>query len=130
MTRRPVVLIVEDQKDIRSLIHTTLEFEDFDLHEADNGVDGLRLAQNLRPDIVLLDVMMPGELDGYQVCRKIKADRTLSMTRIVLLTARGQQTDIDEGRRAGADHYLVKPFSPLALIDEIEALLANPPKAA
>ena len=127
MTRPSRVLIVEDQADIRSLIRVTLEFGDFELHEADNGRDGLHLAMNLRPDIVLLDVMMPGELDGSQVCRKIKAERSLALTRVVLLTARGQQSDLEEGKRAGADRYLVKPFSPLELIDEIDALIAAPP---
>lgn len=63
-------LIVDDQVDIRSLLLVTMESEDFDLHEADNGEDAWRIAQNLRPAIVLLDVMMPGALDGYQVCQK------------------------------------------------------------
>ncbi|NBQ87601.1 MAG: response regulator [Betaproteobacteria bacterium] len=118
-------LIVEDQPDIRKLIVMTLEFEDLELHEADNGADGWRLAQGLRPQIMLLDVMMPGELDGYQVCRKVKADPVLARTtKVVLLTARGQQADLEQGQKAGCDAYLTKPFSPLELLDTIDRLCA------
>lgn len=119
------ILIVEDQADIRKLIRMTLEFEEYDLHEADNGAEGFRLAQALRPDLILLDVMMPGELDGYQVCEKIKKLPDLKdKIRVVLLTARGQQSDLEQGRKAGCDSYLTKPFSPLELIEKIEELLA------
>ena len=116
------VLIVEDQPDIRKLIRMTLEFEAYEIHEADDGASGLRMALALQPDLVLLDVMMPGELDGLQVCQRIKSDATLAGVRVVLLTARGQTRDREAGQRAGADEYLVKPFSPLQLIDTIERL--------
>lgn len=117
------ILIVEDQPDIRKLIRMTLEFEDYTLHEADNGSDGWQLAQKVRPALVLLDVMMPGELDGYQVCEKIKRDKLLHATKVILLTARGQQADLAQGRASGCDAYLTKPFSPLDLIEKIEGLL-------
>lgn len=116
------VLIVEDQADIRKLIRMTLEFEAYEIHEASDGSQGLRLASALRPDLMLLDVMMPGELDGLQVCQRIKSDPELSHIKIVLLTARGQARDREAGNKAGADDYLVKPFSPLQLIDTIERL--------
>lgn len=119
-------LIVDDQPDIRKLILMTMESDDFHLHEADNGVDALRLAHNLRPDVILLDVMMPGGLDGYQVCEKIKADEVLRhTTKVILLTARGQRTDIERGQSAGCDAYLVKPFSPIELLDTVDRLLAR-----
>ena len=119
------VLIVEDQADIRKLIHMTLEFEAYEIHEAADGVTGLRLARALRPDLMLLDVMMPGELDGLPVCQRIKADAELAGIKIVLLTARGQARDREAGSKAGAEEYLVKPFSPLQLIDTIERLTAT-----
>ncbi len=119
------VLIVEDQADIRKLIRMTLEFDNYEIHEASEGAGGLRAAHALRPDIVLLDVMMPGELDGLQVCKAIKSDAALASTRVVLLTARGQARDREQGAQAGADEYLVKPFSPLQLIDTIEKLLST-----
>lgn len=117
------VLIVEDQADIRKLIRLTLEFEDYDIHEAADGSRGLHTARAAQPDIVLLDVMMPGELDGLQVCQHLKADPATRGVKVVLLTARGQSRDREAGRLAGADEFLVKPFSPLQLIETIERLL-------
>lgn len=121
------VLIVEDQADIRKLIRMTLEFDNYEIHECGEGASGLRAAYALRPDVVLLDVMMPGEMDGLQVCKAIKSDASLSATRVVLLTARGQAKDREMGSQAGADEYLVKPFSPLQLIETIERLLNKAP---
>ena len=117
------VLIVEDQADIRKLIRMTLEFEPYEIFEAGNGVEGLQKAGELLPDLMLLDVMMPGELDGLQVCARVRANPTLKDTRVVLLTARGQIKDRDAGQLAGADEYLIKPFSPLQLIETIERLM-------
>lgn len=121
------ILIVEDQPDIRKLIRMTLEFEQCEIHEASDGAFGLSMAAGLLPDVVLLDVMMPGEMDGLQVCQRIKSDPRLAHTKVLLLTARGQTRDREEGRQAGADEYLVKPFSPLELIDTIDQLLATHP---
>jgi two-component system, OmpR family, phosphate regulon response regulator PhoB len=117
------VLIVEDQADIRKLIRMTLEFEAYEIHEASDGAFGLRMAQAVKPDLMLLDVMMPGELDGLQVCQHLKTDPATRDIKIVLLTARGQARDREAGQAAGADEYLVKPFSPLQLIETIERLL-------
>jgi CheY-like chemotaxis protein len=119
------VLIVEDQADIRKLIRMTLEFEPYEIHEAANGTDGLQLAGEVVPDLILLDVMMPGELDGLQVCARVRAHPALQATRVVLLTARGQTQDRDAGQQAGADEYLIKPFSPLQLIETIERLMPS-----
>ena len=117
-------LIVDDQADIRKLILMTMESEDFELHEANNGEDAWTLAQNLRPAVVLLDVMMPGSLDGYQVCQKIKSDGLLQKTtKVILLTARGQRTDVERGQSVGCDAYLVKPFSPIELLDTVDRLV-------
>jgi CheY-like chemotaxis protein len=118
------VLIVEDQSDIRKLIRMTLEFEDYEIHEAADGAVGLHMVQAVRPDLVLLDVMMPGEFDGLQVCQRIKSDPSLAPMKVVLLTARGQARDREAGAAARADEYLVKPFSPLQLIETIERLMA------
>lgn len=117
------VLIIEDQADIRKLLRMTLEFADYEIHEASDGHFGLHLARATKPDIVLLDVMMPGELDGLHVCRQIKSDPELRHVKVVMLTARGQDRDCEAGMLAGADEYLVKPFSPLRLIETVERLL-------
>ncbi len=124
------ILIVEDQPDIRKLIRMTLEFGEYELLEADNGVDGLNTAIAARPDLVLLDVMMPGELDGFQVCERIKSRPDLKHIKVVMLTARGQQTDLNAGDKAGANAYLTKPFSPLELIDTVERLAEDAARAA
>jgi CheY-like chemotaxis protein len=117
-------LIVDDQPDIRKLIVMTMESEDFRLHEADNGVDALRMARDLHPSVMLLDVMMPGGMDGYQLCEQIKSDEVLKhATKVILLTARGQRTDIERGQAAGCDAYLVKPFSPIELLDTVDRLV-------
>lgn len=121
---KKTLLMVEDQADIRKLITMTLDFGDYDLHEAGDGIRGLYLARGLRPHLVLLDVMMSGELDGYQLCTRIKQDPALAHTRVILLTAQGQQSDLSAGKAAGADAYITKPFSPLELIDTVERLLS------
>jgi CheY-like chemotaxis protein len=118
-------LIVDDQPDIRKLIMLTMESEDFELHEADNGVDALHMARNLRPAVILLDVMRPGGLDGYHVCEQIKMDPDLRNTMVILLTARGQRTDIERGQSVGCDAYLVKPFSPIELLDTVDRLVTR-----
>ena len=125
MTAR--ILIVDDQADIRKLIRLTLShLENAEVHEADNGADGWRLAQDIKPDLMLLDVMMPGALDGYQVCSKVKNDPLLAgQTKVILLTARAQQEDLEQGRKAGSDAYLTKAFSPLKLLDLVDDLLGR-----
>ncbi|WP_294768718.1 response regulator [uncultured Rhodoferax sp.] len=116
------VLIVEDHADIRKLLRMTMEFDDFDIYEASSGDIGWVEAQRLKPDVVLLDLMMPGAMDGLQVCRKIKSDPTLHNTRVVILTARGQAQDREAGHEAGADAYLIKPFSTLQVLDTLYRL--------
>lgn len=125
MADRKVILIVEDQSDIRKLIRMTLEIGYSELHEADNGEAGWHMVKALRPDLVLLDVMMPGSLDGYQLCQKIRQEPGLRHIPVILLTARGQQADFEMGRQAGANAYLTKPFSPLELIDAVDTHLAG-----
>ena len=117
------ILIVEDQTDIRELIRMTLELEDFEIHEADNGDRGLKLAGEIAPHLVLLDVMMPGSLNGYQVCEKVRQDARLKRTKVVMLSARSQETDRQAGMNAGADEYLIKPFSPRELLQVVARVL-------
>ena len=116
------ILIVDDHADIRKLIRMTLEFEAYDVQEASDGEVALSLAATWRPDLVLLDVMMPGAFDGLEACRLLKANPELNACYVILLSARGQARDREAGLKAGADAYLVKPFSPLQLIDTIAAL--------
>ena len=117
------ILIIEDQADIRRLIRWTLEFEDYEIHEANNGPAGLEHARAIKPDLVLLDVMMPGGLDGFQVCEQLRADPELGTVKVVMLTARSQQRDRQAGERAGVDAFLAKPFSPLQLVETVSSML-------
>jgi CheY-like chemotaxis protein len=117
-------LVVEDNAEVRKLIRMTLEISDLDVYEADSGENGIRMVIDLHPDIVLMDIMMPGQIDGLQACRRIKDHPSLSSTPVILLTARGQQNDIKAGKDAGANEYLVKPFSPLQLLDSVQRLMS------
>jgi CheY-like chemotaxis protein len=116
------ILIVEDQIEVRELIEVTLEIGDYQILSAENGRQALELAQAEHPDIILLDIMMPGSVDGLEVCRRLKADPATADITIVMLSAKGQEVDIEAGRQAGADAYFAKPFSPIALIEKIEAI--------
>ncbi len=117
------LLVVDDQDLMRQLIRMSLANEPYQIHEAANGLDGLRLATALLPDLIVLDVLMPGAMDGLQMCAQVRALPALRGTRVLLLTALGQAQHRAAGQQAGADGYLVKPFSPLALIEAIERLL-------
>ncbi|MEY4764100.1 MAG: hypothetical protein RI907_773 [Pseudomonadota bacterium] len=119
----PRLLIVEDQADIRELIRITLDLEEFDIEEAVDGDMGWSMAEKTRPQLVLLDVMMPGSINGFEVCRRIKSSPSLKNTKVVMLTARGQATDRAEGKRLGADAYLTKPFSPRQLLETVSRLV-------
>jgi CheY-like chemotaxis protein len=119
------ILIVEDQADIRRLIRWALEDSDYMLHEAASGELALQLLPVLTPDLVLLDVMMPGNADGYEVCRQIRANPALTKTRVMMLTAQARSSDQDKAIAAGADAFLAKPFSPAKLIELVEELLGK-----
>lgn len=119
MTKQKL-LIVDDQPDIRKMLRIALGYGKYDLLEAANGEEALAIAQREQPDIVLLDVMMPGALDGFAVCRAIKGNPELAAAFVIMLTARGQSGDYAAGDAAGADAYMVKPFSPTKLIEVIE----------
>jgi DNA-binding response OmpR family regulator len=118
----PTILVVDDEPYVVTLVRVTLEDESLRIVEATNGVEALAVAERERPLLVLLDVRMP-QLDGFEVCRRLKADPRLSTTKVIMLTASGQEADRTLGRTAGADEYLTKPFSPLALLDLVHSLL-------
>ena len=117
---KKTILIVDDQYEIRQLVQMTLEFGDYEFHEAENGQQALALAKVIQPDLVILDVMMPGEIDGYQVCENLKLESNENIPHVILLTALGQLKNMQEGVHVGADDYLIKPFSPLELINVVK----------
>jgi two-component system phosphate regulon response regulator PhoB len=118
--KRKCILLVDDNAELRRLLRLTLDDGSYDIHEAMNGMNALHLARALVPDIMILDVMMSGELDGLQVCEILRQEPRLAALYIVLLTARGQTADRAAGLKAGANAYLSKPFSPLELYQLIK----------
>ena len=120
----PTVLIVDDEPHVITLVRVTLEDESFRIIEATDGVQALAVAEEHVPRLILLDVRMPG-LDGFEVCHRLRSDARFSATKIVMLTASGQETDRARGIAAGADEYLTKPFSPLALLNLVHSLLTE-----
>lgn len=119
------LLIVEDSDDVRRLLRMTLEESGYVMHEASNGTDAVRIARELVPEVIVMDVTMPGALDGVRACEIIKRDERCRSSFVVLVTARGGKRDIELGYAAGADAYLVKPFSPMRLLEVIESRGGN-----
>lgn len=115
------ILVVDDEVDLLDLLRYNLEREGFEALTAANGVDGLETARRVKPDLIVLDVMMP-EMDGLAVCRKLRKDATLRDTPVIMLTARTEDEDYVRGLDVGADIYLGKPLSVPVLISQINAL--------
>lgn len=114
------VLVVEDEPSIRKFTVINLERSGFTTYEADTGEKGLELAATCKPDILVLDVMLPG-MDGFEVCKRVRRD--MADIAIIMLTARTQDVDKITGLELGADDYMVKPFNPLELIARINTIL-------
>jgi DNA-binding response OmpR family regulator len=123
------VLTIEDQPDIRRLIRMTLEFKGFLVLEAGNGETGIGVARAKKPDLILLDVMMPG-MSGLEVGRALAADPVLNAIPVVMLSAKATADDRAAGLQAGVRAYLVKPFSPLELLALVERLTERAPTGA
>ena len=122
------ILIVDDHPDIRRLIRITLG-KNYEIFEAEDGLSALYVTRKQHPDLVILDVMMPGEVDGFNVLKQIKKDPALAAVKVVMVTARGQAKDYDLGMNAGADAYFVKPFSPVKLATMVRTLVEADPVA-
>ena len=121
------IVIVEDEPDILEVLSYNLRREGYDVKSSMDGVQGLRLIQDLTPDLVLLDLMLPG-LGGLEICKKLKADTSSQHIPIIMVSAKGEESDIVQGFGIGADDYITKPFSPRELIARVKAVLrrANP----
>ncbi len=113
------ILIVDDHSDIRRLLTITLG-KAHEIIEAEDGVSALEAVRRHHPKFVLLDVMMPGEMDGLQVLDAIKGDPATQDILVAMITARGQTGDGDDARKRGADAYFVKPFSPLQVVSWVK----------
>ena len=116
------ILIIEDESDIGELLEYNLQKEGYDTILANNGESGLKIARKEKPNLLILDLMLPG-IDGLDVCRLIKSDSDIKDISIVMLTALGQEEDIVKGLESGADDYITKPFSFKVLIARIQSVL-------
>jgi DNA-binding response OmpR family regulator len=118
------ILIAEDEPDLLLLISATLMSAGFDVVETADGIDALAAARQHLPDLALLDVMLPG-LTGPEIARALREDPATAAMPIVMLSARGQSDDVEQGLESGADHYMVKPFIPSDLMRALRAILAG-----
>jgi CheY-like chemotaxis protein len=134
MTRNPKkILLIEDQVDIRNLLKLSLHAKPYEIHEASDAILGLNMVHALKPDLVILDIMLPQRLansspeikDGIDLCAHLKNDPNYTHIPIILLSAKGQLADKAAGLAAGATAYIVKPFSPIQLIQLVERLLSD-----
>jgi DNA-binding response OmpR family regulator len=116
------VLVIEDEPDIRDLLAFHLEREGYAVTKSGTGAEGLRLARAAPPDLILLDLMLP-EVDGFEVCRRLRQDPVTQAVPLVMLTARGDEVDRVLGLELGADDYVVKPFSPREVVARVRAVL-------
>ncbi|GAA3590128.1 hypothetical protein GCM10022223_00740 [Kineosporia mesophila] len=118
------ILVIDDDPDIRDLLFTALSGAGHAVRVAADGYAGMAAATGLTPDLVVLDWMLP-EHSGLEICKALRADQALSDVRVLMLSARGTESDIKFGHEAGADSYIVKPFSPRALVWRVESMLAQ-----
>jgi CheY-like chemotaxis protein len=122
MSDKPKVLVAEDERDIRELIGFTLRYAGLDVTLTANGAEAVEQAPQVQPDLIVLDVRMP-KMTGYEACRQLKQDPKTGHIPVVILSAKGQDGEIQAGKEAGADHYIVKPFAPDELSNRVKDIL-------
>jgi DNA-binding response OmpR family regulator len=116
------ILIAEDERDIRDLITFTLRFAGYEVIAATNGQEAFELAGQEMPDLVLMDVRMP-RMTGYEACKRIKSEENTQHIPVVFLSAKGQEAEVNAGMEAGAEEYILKPFSPDELTEQVRLIL-------
>jgi len=117
------ILIVDDQLEVRELVEATLRVVNYRIFQAKSGEEAIEIARAEKPKLIIMDIMMPGGMDGLKATQVLKNDPETKDCTIVMLTAKGQQADREKGLAAGADDYFSKPFSPLELIRKVEELI-------
>jgi DNA-binding response OmpR family regulator len=119
---RGKVLVVDDEEYIQHILNFSFGAEGYEVVTAADGEEGIKKAQDEKPDIIVLDIMMP-TMDGYEACKRLKSDPKTKAIPVILLTAKGRDVDRRLGSEAGADDYVVKPFSPGRLIERVEGIM-------
>jgi len=123
------ILIIEDDDDVRELINYNLARENYQVYDSADGEDGLESARSLIPDLVILDLMLPG-MSGLEICRELKSGKSTRDISIIILSAKGEESDIVVGLELGADDYITKPFSPRVLVARIKSVLRRKSRVA
>jgi CheY-like chemotaxis protein len=118
----PKILVAEDERDIRELIGFTLRYAGFEVELAINGTEAVEKAAAVQPDLIMLDVRMP-KMTGYEACRLLKDDPATAEIPVVFLSAKGQEIEIEQGLASGALEYIVKPFAPDELANQVKDIL-------
>lgn len=118
------ILIAEDERDIRELITFTLRFDGHEVIATSNGQEAVEITLREKPDLVLLDVRMP-YMTGYEACKRIKEEESISHIPVVFLSAKGQEAEVKAGLEVGAVEYIVKPFSPDQLMERVRTILSQ-----
>jgi len=119
---RGKVLVVDDEEYIQHILNFSFGAEGYDVVTAADGEEAIKKAKSEKPDIIVLDIMMP-KMDGYEACKRLKTDPSTKSIPVILLTAKGREVDRKLGAQAGADDYVVKPFSPGRLIERVEGMM-------
>jgi len=122
MSQKKRILLIEDEEDIAALIKLQAEMSGYKLHVEVDGLNGYRAIEREKPDLVILDIMLPGQ-NGFDVCRKMKSHPDLKNIPVIILSAKGEELDVILGLELGADDYVSKPFSPKVLFSRIKAVL-------
>ena len=121
---QPVILVAEDERDIRDLIVFTLQFSGFEVIQVPNGAEAVKKAAEIKPDLILLDVRMP-KMTGYEACKALKEQESTRNIPIVFLSAKGQEAEINQGLELGAEDYFLKPFAPDELPQRVNEILTK-----
>ena len=122
MTHKKRILLIEDEEDIAALIKLQAELSGYKMHVEVDGLNGYRAIEREKPDLVILDIMLPGQ-NGFDICRKMKSNPELKNIPVIILSAKGEEIDVILGLELGADDYVAKPFSPKVLFSRIKAVL-------
>lgn len=122
MSKKPRILLVDDQESVLKLLDAILKVRNYDVMYASNGLDAVEIALNMKPNLILLDVMMPG-MDGFKVCQTLKSNESTKDIPIVFLTARGDDSDREMGKKVGASGFVKKPFRSAELLSIISELI-------
>ena len=116
------ILIVDDEPNIVLALELLMKKEGYEVHTVDDGERAVQAAKELRPDLILLDIMMP-KMDGYEVCQSIRSDALLKDVSIIMLTAKGREVEREKGMALGADHYITKPLSTRQVVMKVREIL-------